>query len=606
VDPTDPGWPDRDRFVLSNGHASMLLYSLLHLAGFGVTIDDILNFRQWGSPTAGHPEREPELGIETTTGPLGQGFATGIGFALSEEHLRAVLGTELVDHRTFGFVSDGDLMEGVASEAASLAGHLGLGKIVYYYDDNAITLDGPAHWSFTEDVARRFDAYGWHTLAVDGHDQAAIAEATEVALQEGDRPSLISCRTHIGYGAPTKQDTAAAHGSPLGEDEILAAKKAMGWPLDSPFHIPDDVRALFAEAMQSGAEARQAWEHRRDAAFASDSELEGRWKSYWEPAPVTVADLGFEVGESVATRKASGAALNSIAGQVPGLMGGSADLSGSTDTNIDGSPHFDVKDRTGRNIYFGVREHGMGAIVNGMAIHGGLRPFGGTFLVFSDYMRGAVRLGALMGAPSIWVWTHDSVFLGEDGPTHQPVEHLMALRSIPGLWVIRPGDAGETAEAWEIAVNRTEGPTALILTRQGLPVLDRPAGGTERGGYVLRPGDDVVLMATGSEVHVMLEAAARLAEAGMSARVVSLPCWEAFDQQDEAYRQDVLGDGLPRVSLEAGVTGGWDHFTGTDGLRLGIDRFGASAPADVIAEQLGFTGDAVATAVAEWLASASA
>ncbi|MEE8330811.1 MAG: transketolase [Acidimicrobiia bacterium] len=600
VDPADAVWPNRDRFVLSNGHASMLLYSLLHLSGFGVTLDDIKAFRRLGSPTPGHPEREPHLGIETTTGPLGQGFGTAIGMAIAERHLSALFGDDLVDHRTFAFVSDGDLMEGIASEAASLAGHLGLGKAIFFFDDNGISLDGPTDWIFTEDVAKRFDAYGWHTVSVDGHDRAAIAEATDAALAVGDQPSLLLCRTHIGHGAPTKQDTSKAHGSPLGTEEVAAAKVAMGWPVDEPFLVPAEVSEFFASAMQENAAARRAWEASRDSVFAGSPEVEGLWGRY-HSAPAAGLDVQFSVGESIATRAASGKALNALAVTAPGLIGGSADLSGSTNTNIDGSDHFGKETPTGRNIYFGVREHGMGAIVNGITVHGGLRGYGGTFLVFSDYMRGAVRVGALMGAPSIWVFTHDSVFLGEDGPTHQPVEHLAALRSIPNLWVIRPGDATETVEAWEMAYNRTDGPSALVLTRQGLPVLDRPAGGVQRGGYVLTDGSDVTIIATGSEVWVALEAADILAANDISARVVSMPCVEAFDLQDEEYRTEVLGTTAPRVSIEAGVTDGWHRIVGNEGLSIGIDRFGLSAPWKDIATELGFTSQGVAERVMAWL-----
>ncbi|MDX1449917.1 MAG: transketolase, partial [Acidimicrobiia bacterium] len=561
------------------------------------------NFRQWSYPTAGHPERHVDLGIETTTGPLGQGFGNGVGMAIAEAHLRAVFGTELIDHRTYALVSDGDLMEGIASEAASLAGHLGLGRLIYYFDDNKISLDGPTDWTFTEDVGARFRAYGWHTLDVDGHDRTAIAEATEAAIAEEDRPSLLLCRTHIGYGAPTKQDTAAAHGSPLGEEEVRRTKEGMGWPVDEPFLIPPEVTAFFEEAMERNTQDQRRWTVAKDELFAANPEVRDRWHAYWRPSTVEVGDLGFEIGTSVATRNASGAAINAVAAKVPGLIGGSADLSGSTKTDIDDSPHFSVKDREGRNLYFGVREHAMGAIVNGMAVHGGTRPFGGTFLVFSDYMRASVRLSALMEVPSIWIWTHDSVFLGEDGPTHQPVEHLASLRAIPNLWVIRPADAGEAAEAWEVALNRAEGPTGLVFTRQGVPVLDRARGGVARGGYVLRDGDEVVLVATGSEVWVALEAADLLQDRGVSCRVVSLPCWEAFFAQDEGYRREVLGDDIPRVSLEAGATFGWERIVGATGLTIGIDHFGASAPWEVIAEHLGFTPEAVAARIDDWLGS---
>ena len=600
VDPADPLWPNRDRFVLSNGHASMLLYSLLHLSGFGLTLDDIKAFRRLGSPTPGHPEREPHLGIETTTGPLGQGFGTAIGMAIAERHLNGVFGSDLIDHRTYAFVSDGDLMEGVASEAASLAGHLRLGKATFFFDDNSISLDGPTEWTFTEDVAKRFDAYGWHTVSVDGHDRAAIAEATDAAISEGDRPSLVLCRTHIGHGAPTKQDTAKAHGSPLGAEEIAGAKEAMGWPVDETFLVPPEVRAMFASAMQANSEVRKKWEEARDSAFAAAPELVDLWGRYHD-APDVSLSVQFAVGESVATRSASGKALNALAAAAPGLIGGSADLAGSTKTDIEGSDHFGPQSPAARNIYFGVREHGMGAVVNGISIHGGLRGYGGTFLVFSDYMRGAVRVGALMGAPSIWVFTHDSVFLGEDGPTHQPIEHLAALRAIPNLWVIRPGDATETVEAWELAYNRTDGPCALVLTRQGLPVLDRPHGGVRRGGYVLREGADVVIIATGSEVAVALGAADLLAAEGIAARVVSMPCLEVFDLQGEDYRSEVLDGAGPRVSIEAGVTSGWHRLVGDGGLTIGIDRFGASAPWKDIAEDLGLTPQGIATRISVWL-----
>jgi transketolase len=596
VDPTSPLWPNRDRFVLSNGHASMLLYSLLHLSGFGISLDDIKAFRSLGSPTPGHPEREQHLGIETTTGPLGQGFGTAIGMALGESHLNSLFGSELVDHRTFAFVSDGDLMEGVASEAASAAGHLRLGKAIFYFDDNSITLDGPTDWTFTEDVAKRFDAYGWHTLTLDGHDRAAIAEATEAAMAVADQPSLLLCRTHIGYGAPTKQDTSKAHGSPLGSDEIAGAKAAMGWPADAPFRVPEEVTAFFATAMESGTRARTAWERGRDEAFAAEPALAELWRRHHDPGAISL-EVPFTVGDSMATRAASGKALNALAQQAPDLIGGSADLSGSTLTNITDSDHYGPKAPAARNIYFGVREHGMGAMVNGLNVHGGVRGFGGTFLVFSDYMRGAIRVGALMGAPSIWVFTHDSVFLGEDGPTHQPIEHLAALRAIPNLWVVRPADATETVEAWQLAYNRREGPTALVLTRQGLPILERPRGGVDRGGYVLRTGDDVAIVATGSEVSLALGAADLLEESGVSVRVVSMPCLESFEEQDTAYREEVLGGDVLRVSIEAGVTAGWRSIVGDGGLSIGIDRFGASAPIDDLAEHFGFTPTAVAEAI---------
>jgi len=608
VDPTDPTWPNRDRFVLSNGHGSMLLYSLLHLAGFGLTMDDLRRFRQWGSPTPGHPERLPELGIEMTTGPLGQGFGTAVGMAIAEAHLRAVFGSDLVSHHTYAFVSDGDLMEGIASEAASLAGHLGLGRIVYVYDDNNISIEGPTDIAFTEDVLARVAAMGWHTVDVDGHDRGALEEAIIEARAVADRPSLIAAHTHIAHGAPNLQDTAQSHGSPLGDDEIALAKEAMGWPVDSSFEVADEVYALFAEAMARGTEARHAWERRRDDVFVADTDVAAKWTSYWIPDPIVVGSLGYEVGASVATRQASGKALNAIAENAPYLLGGSADLAPSTNTLLDGAGDLQAGSPEGRNLHFGVREHAMAAAVNGMVAHGGLRAYGATFLVFSDYMRPAVRLAALMEVPSIFVWTHDSIFLGEDGPTHQPIEHLASLRAIPNLWVVRPADAGETAEAWELALRRTEGPTALVLSRQGLPVLDRSGkeGLVHRGGYVLRDGKDAVVVATGSEVTVALEAAEILARDGRSVRVVSLPCWEAFQAQDEEYRSGVLGIGLPAASLEAGSTLGWERFVGTGGLTLGIDRFGASAPLKRLAEEWGFTAELVAERIESWLEGQSA
>ena len=600
VDPDNPTWPDRDRFVLSNGHGSMLLYSLLHLSGFPLTIDDLQNFRQLGSVTAGHPEYDPELGIEMTTGPLGQGFATGVGMAIAEAHLRAVLGADLVDHRVYGFVSDGDLMEGVASEAASLAGHLGLGKLTYLYDDNHITIDGATDLAFTEDVGARFAAYGWHTIAIDGHDRDAIAAAISAA-NEDPRPSLIRCRTHIGFGSPNKQDTSGSHGSPLGAEEVELVRKNLGWDLP-PFEVPDEVYAFYRSGMNRGREARAAWVARRDAAFAEDPAREHQFVAYFRPGPVQVAVPTYEPGSSVATRVISGAVLQEAAAGYPGLIGGSGDLTPSNNSRIEASDDFTAGDPEGRNIRFGIREHAMGSIANGITLHGGLRGYGATFLTFSDYMRPAVRLGALMGTPAVWLWTHDSVFLGEDGPTHQPVEHLAALRSIPGLHVMRPADPTEVAVAWEQAVNSVDHPTALVLTRQGLPVpVDPPDRDlVARGGYIRRRGSDVVLVATGSEVPLAEQAADLLEMRGISARVVSMPCVEIFLAQDEAYQSDVLGLNLPTVSIEAGVTFGWERFTGPGGLRIGIDRFGMSAPAGVIAEELGLTPEAVAGRVADW------
>ncbi len=590
VDPDCPTWPDRDRFVLSNGHGSMLLYAMLHLSGFPISMQDLKNFRQWGFPTAGHPEREPELGIETTTGPLGQGFANGVGMAIAEEHLRARLGADQVDHHTYGFVSDGDLMEGVAAEAASLAGHLGLGKLIYFYDDNRISIDGTTDITFSEDVGARFNALGWHTLSVDGHDREAVAEATLQALNTDEQPSLIICRTHIGAGSPNKVDTPGAHGAPLGAEEVRLAKENIGIPPEEDFWVPAEVYSFMSDAMGRGRAARREWESRERSAD---------WHTLHTHQPVRLDSPEFEPGAGVATRNVSGKLFGQIGEKAPGLIGGAADLAESTKTVLPGDRGFSRTNRLGRNMHFGVREHGMGGIVNGMALHGGLRPYGSTFFVFTDYMRPSIRLSALMELPCIWVMTHDSVMLGEDGPTHQPVEHLASLRAMPGLWVIRPADATESVEAWEMALNRTEGPTVLVFSRQGLPVLDRSAadGGPAQGGYVLRPGEDVVIVATGSEVSLALDAAELLEPQGVSAKIVSLPCWEAFEEQDDSYREHVLGDGIPRVSVEAGATYGWERIVGSEGLAIGIDRFGASAPYKVLARNFGFDPQTVAERV---------
>jgi len=600
VDPTDPTWANRDRFVLSNGHGSMLLYSLLHLSGFPVSMDDLRNFRQWDSLTAGHPERDAQIGIEMTTGPLGQGFATSVGMAIAEEHLRAVFGSDLMDHDTYVFVGDGDLMEGISSEAASLAGHQNLSRLVVMYDDNEISIDGSTDIAFTENVPARLAAMGWHTLDVDGHDQGAIDEAI-TAAKAADQPTLISCHTHIGHGSPNKQDSSGAHGSPLGVEEIALTKEAIGWPVDVEFEVSDEVYALFRGHMAANTSARKAWDDRRDAAFAADSDLGARWSRYWDLGPVTVPSIGLEPGGKLSTRAASGKVINSIAAELPCLVGGSADLAPSNNTFIDGEAVFQAGSRDGRNFRFGVREHAMGAAVNGMTIHGGLRAYGGTFLVFNDYMRPTTRLAALMEAPSIFVYTHDSFFLGEDGPTHQPIEHVASLRAMPNMWVIRPASASETAEAWEMALGRADGPTCLILTRQDLPEFERVSGSSHKGGYVVRDGKDAVLVATGSEVSLAVEAAGILAGQGIDLRVVSLPCWEAFFEQDDAYRASVLGDGLPIASVEAGTTFGWGRIVGNDGLALGIDHFGASAPAEVLAEKFGFAPDQVAARITEWL-----
>lgn len=599
VDPTDPTWVDRDRFVLSNGHGSMLLYSLLHLSGFPITMDDLQHFRQWGSETPGHPEYAPHIGIETTTGPLGQGFGCAVGMALAEEHLRAVHGPELSNHRTYVFCGDGDLMEGVASEAASLAGHLGLSRLIVFYDDNSITIDGPTDVAFSEDVPKRFDAYGWQVLTVDGHDREAITGAIHEALADENRPTLISCKTHIGYGAPTKQDTASAHGAPLGAVEIAGAKEVFGWELPE-FTVPDEVYGFFVDSMQRGIGARAAWEGRYRAIAEGDVDRLSRWDAAWDPEPVQLDAPKVEPGSSVATRALSQSVIQQLAAQRPDVISGSADLAPSNNTIIDDSTDFSAQDRRGRNIRYGVREHAMGAVMNGMVLHGGVRPFGGTFLVFSDYMRPSVRLAALMGAPTVYVWTHDSIFLGEDGPTHQPIEHLASLRVMPNLHVIRPADPTETAVAWEHAINRSDGPSALILTRQGLPVPntapDKDAVAT--GGYIRRQGEDVVLIATGSEVPLAEETAELMAADGVSVRVVSMPCVECFSSQPPAYQSTVIGTDVPVFTIEAGTTDTWRAFTSNGGSAIGIDRFGASAPAEVLAGRFGLTPQDVALRVA--------
>ena len=622
--PTDPAWPDRDRFVLSGGHGSMLLYSLLHLTGYELSLDDVKNFRQWGSKTPGHPERGLAPGVETTTGPLGQGFANGIGLALAEAHLAARYNQPgdqaIVDHFTYGLVSDGDLMEGVSHEAASLAGHWRLGKLIYLYDDNHISLAGATDLTYTDDVTQRFEAYGWHVqLIEDGNDLSALENAIGQARAETDRPSLIRVRTIIGYGAPHKQNTFEAHGSPLGPDEVKAAKENLGWPLDPPFYIPGEVLDRFRQAIDRGKEEQTAWQKKFEAyaqaypglAVELMRALKGELPIDWN-----TAIPAFEPGKGLATRASGGQVLNAIAAKVPNVIGGSADLNPSTNTALKGmgdfqSPAFTANDTqgkvgggwnyAGRNIAFGVREHAMGSIANGIAVHGGLIPFTATFLQFSDYMRPAIRLAALMDQQVIFVFTHDSVFLGEDGPTHQPVEHLAALRAIPNLYVIRPADANEVAVAWQIAIERKHGPTALIFSRQTVPTIDRslvaPADGVRRGGYVLIDSDggpDIILIATGSEVQLAVGARESLAQRKIKARVVSLPCWELFDAQPREYRENVLPPQIKdRLAIEAGVAQGWHKYVGDEGKVMSIERFGASAPASVIADKFGFTVETV-------------
>ena len=605
-DPSAPDWADRDRVVLSNGHASMLLYSVLHLTGTALSIDDIKEFRQWGARTAGHPEHGYAPGIETTTGPLGQGFANGVGMALAESWLRAAFGEDLVDHMTYVLAGDGCLMEGVAYEAASLAGHLGLGKLVCLYDDNRITIDGTTDLAFSEDVMARFEAMGWSVERVDGHDVAAIVSAIERAKADPSRPSLISCRTTIGFGSPNLAGSNKTHGSPLGDAEIAATKAALGMDPDARFVVPAAVREWFQRGDAARRERRAAWE----AGLAASDAAE-RWHRFHGAVDLHgVAWPDFEPGTSLATRKASEAVLNAVAAEVGQLLGGSADLAGSNGSTIKGGGDVQAGAFGNRNLHFGIREHAMASICNGLSLHGGVRPYCATFLVFHDYMRPAVRLAALMHQPVIYVYTHDSIFLGEDGPTHQPVEHLMAMRTIPGLWVLRPADAAETTVAWQLALERTDGPVALALTRQGLPVLDRrgalgSADGVRKGGYVLSEADGApqcVLVATGSEVALALEAQCALAEAGVPARVVSMPSWELFRAQGAAWMSEVLPAGVPRVSIEAGTTLGWQAMVGLDSASVGIDRFGASAPGPVVAEKLGLTVERVVAAAKEVIA----
>ena len=607
--PRNPRWPGRDRFILSGGHGSALLYALLYLTGYDLSLDEVSNFRQWGSLTPGHPEYGLTPGIEVTTGPLGQGFANGVGMAIAQAHLAAEFnrpGYEVVNHHIYGIVTDGDLMEGVSSEAASLAGHLGLGSIVYLYDDNHISIDGSTELAFTEDRLLRFTAYGWHVQRVpDGNDLDAVNRAINKAKRD-PRPSLIACRTHIGYGLPTRQDTAKAHGEAPGQEELDGAKKNLGWPLEPKFFVPDDVLTFFRKSIKRGERAEAAWHRLLKAYLAEytqlDTELErrlmGELPENWEiDLPVFPADQ-----KGMATRAASGKVINALASRLPELIGGSADLTPSNNTWITDSPDFQKQTPQGRNFHFGVREHAIGSVINGMSVHGGVIPYGGTFLIFSDYMRPAVRLSALSQYPSIWVYTHDSIGLGEDGPTHQPVEHFAALRAIPNLVVIRPGDANEVTEAWKVAINRRCAPTALILSRQAMPTLDRsiyaPASGLSKGAYVLADlGDsdpEIILMASGSEVSLIVEAGIRLASEGVNVRLVSFPCWELFEAQDESYREQVLPAAIKsRLSVEAGVSLGWKRWVGDAGDSISVERFGASAPYKVIFEKFGFTVDNV-------------
>lgn len=615
--PVNPDWPDRDRFILSPGHASMLLYGLLHLTGYNLSLDEIERFRQWDSQTPGHPEHGETSGVEVTTGPLGQGFAHGVGMAIAERRLAAQYnrsGHEIINHFTYALVSDGDMQEGVTSEAAGLAGTLGLGKLICLYDDNGIQIEGSTDLAFRENVAQRFEAYGWQVLGpIDGDNITEIEEAIRDAQEDQDHPSLIICKTVIGHGSP-EQGTAKVHGEPLGEADLRAAKETLGWPQAPAFYVPDDVRDHMRQAVVRGQAAERAWHERWESyaeaypepAAGLRSALRGELPADWDAA---LGDL-FPPGTTpMATRNASGKVLTALAQQIPTLMGGAADLAPSTKTYLSGYEDFSQREAGGRNLHFGVREHAMGAIAGGMALHGGLVPYTATFLTFSDYMRPPMRLAALMGLRVIYVFTHDSIGMGEDGPTHQPIEHLMSLRSVPNLTVIRPADAGESVEAWRAALLNDTGPTVLVFTRQNLPVLDRTrypsAEGAQRGGYVLWESDrgvpDVILIGTGSEVHIALEAGQQLATQGVKARVVSLPSWELFDRQSAEYRESVLPSGVrARVAVEAGVRLGWEHYVGLDGAIIGMDVFGASAPGPVLYQKFGITADEV-TAAAQGL-----
>ena len=597
-----PDWADRDRFVLSAGHASILLYSMLHLTGYGLTLEDLRDFRQWGSATPGHPEVHHTAGVEVTTGPLGQGVANGVGLGIAERSLRARFGPEVCDHRTYVICSDGDLMEGISHEAASLAGHLKLGRLVYVYDDNHISIDGDTDLSYSDDVAKRFEAYGWHVdrLGDIANDTDALEAALRRAGDDEEAPSLLLLRSHIGWPSPNFTDTAEAHGNPLGDDEIAATKDILGLPTDQSFYVPDDVLDLYRTAGRRGRERRESWE-KRLAAWDGDREtydacIGRRGLPGWQDALPS-----WEAGTKVATRKASGACLQALVDKVPGLMGGGADLTGNTGTAIKDHGVFTPEDPTGRQIYFGVREHGMGGVMNGMAAHGGVVPVGGTFFVFSDYMRPSVRLAAMSESKVIYSFTHDSVGLGQDGPTHQPIEHLASLRAMPQLRLIRPADANETAAAWRVAID-ADGPTALVLTRQDVPVLEGTAGGAvERGAYVLAdPGDaQVVLIGTGSEVWVCVEAAALLAADGVPARVVSMPSWDLFAAQSDEYQNSVLPPEVPTLAVEAGASLGWDRWADDS---VSLDRFGASAPGDIALANLGYTPDNVADRARQLLA----
>jgi transketolase len=606
--PRNPRWSNRDRFILSAGHGSMLLYSLLYLTGYDLSLDEIKRFRQWGSKTPGHPEYSPDIGIETTTGPLGQGFANGVGMAIAESYLAQIFnrpGSQVVDYNIYAMVSDGDLMEGVSSEAGSLAGHLGLGKLVYIYLDNRITIDGSTEITFTEDIAKRFESFKWHVQKVDGYNLLEIERSIDKAREEKERPSLIIARTHIGYGSPNKQDTREAHGAPLGEEEVRLTKERLGWPLETKFHVPDEALKIFRKAIDRGRELEEEWQRMFDVYKERYPELAAKWKSMhekrWPEGWKDSLPLFDDPKTPIATRVASSKVLNAIAPKLDVILGGSADLSQSTGTQLRGFGDFKVED-CGRNIHFGVREHAMGGIMNGMALSGAIVPYGSTFLIFSDYMKPSIRLAAIMKQQVIYIFTHDSIGLGEDGLTHQPIEQLAGLRAIPGLTVIRPADAAETVAAWKVALEHREGPVSLILSRQGLPIIDRrrfsSAEGLARGGYVLADSQaeklDLILLATGAEVHLVLSAHEELSREGIGVRVVNMPSWGLFERQTPQYRDDVLPPSVEaRLSVEAASPIGWHRYIGMKGDIICMEGFGASAPYKILFERFGFTVDEV-------------
>ncbi len=610
--PKNPDWFDRDRFILSAGHGSMLIYSLLHLTGYDLSLDEIKNFRQMGSKTPGHPEYGITPGVETTTGPLGQGFGTGVGMAMAEHFLAGKFNkpdAKVVDHFTYAIVSDGDLMEGISHESASMAGHMGLGKLIYLYDSNKITIEGSTDLAFTEDATQRFESYNWHVVEIDGHNHDEISSAIEEAQSVTDKPSLIICKTHIGYGSPNKQGSETSHGSPLGEEEIKLTKEAYGWDPDAQFYIPDEALSKFREEVEKGQKAETSWnaqlaEYKKKYDKEADS-FQSWIQGELSPELSDALPVFEEDATGMATRAASGKVINAIKDVIPNLFGGSADLAGSTKTDIEGDGSFIVDGPTGRTVHFGVREHGMAAAVNGMMLHGGMYSYGATFFVFTDYMRPSIRLAALMNVPSIFVLTHDSIGLGEDGPTHQPVEHLASLRAMPNTTVLRPADANETAYAWKAALENTSGPSLLVLTRQNLPTLNRTvenaANLVQKGAYIYADSEketpDAILIGTGSELQFAVEARAELLKQGIDARVVSMPSWELFEKQSDEYKDSVFPKSVPnRVSIEAGSTFGWERYVG-NGTSIGINSFGDSAPYEELYRHFGITTEAVVEAV---------